>query len=259
MSYPHSIARAVATVGKNKRLWLLHVAANLALAAAAYGWLHIPEAAVWQIGASAVVAVALLAAFLWLHGGTLQAFGAHADAGNAAWPAFASTARRLPALLLWTLVLMAALWVLDVVIAEDRWGFAIGSWLTLNLRQPVSPVDAATWLLRAQTVLVWFAFGLWLAMAREILRSGLRAVGTQRSAWWQSATSFGYWVGVILLWVAGGYLPELLVNWVPEVDGLWKETASLTLRFGLAIVLALTSWLALLALVAQPAASRDNS
>ncbi len=95
-------------------------------------------------------------------------------------------------------------------------------------------------------------------MAREILRSGLRALGSRRSAWRQTVTSFGYWVGVILLWIAGLYLPDLLVNWVPEVDGLWKETASLTLRFALAIVLALTSWLALLALVAQPTASRDN-
>ena len=251
MSYPHSITRAVGTVGRSKRLWLLHVVANLALAAAFYGWLHIPEAAAWQVAASAVLAVALLAAFLWLHGGTLNVLGAQSDAGGSMWQAFASAVNRLPALLAWTLALMAVLWVLDAIIAEDTWGFAIGSWLTLTLRRPVSPADAATWLLRAQTVAVWFVFGLWLAMAREILRHGVRALGTRRGAWRQTVTSIGYWLGVLLVWFTLAYLPPLLMTWVPEVEGLWWEAASLSVRLAMALVLALTSWLALLAMVAQ--------
>lgn len=256
MSYPHSITRALATVGRHKALLLIQLAGNAALGAAAYGWLLIPEAAVWQVVASAILAVTLLCAFLLLHGGTVRYFG-EAVAESAIWSAFAGTVRRLPALLIWSVILVAGRELLYLA-DEEGWAVVIASWLTLNLKRPIAPPDVAAWLLRLQTALDWFWLAVWLVFGREIVHRGFSAFRAGWQAWWGTASSRGYWLAVILLWLAGVWLPGLLVSWVPQVGSLWMEFASLAMRFLPATALALLCWLTLLALVAQPVApSKD--
>jgi hypothetical protein len=258
MSYPHSISRALASVGRRKKLALVHLLANAVIGALAYGWLLIPEAAIWQIGASAVAAAGLVGAFLWLHGGTLNVFGESADADSAAWPAFAGTARRVPALFVWLMTLLAARWVLHLVDVQG-WAFVIASWLTLNLKRPISPPDVAAWLMRGQTLLWWFVVALWLPLGREVARAGFSAFRGGWQSWRGTVTSAGYWRAVIVLWIAGVWLPSVLVDWVPLAESFLVQVISLVLRFLPAIVLALTAWLTLLALVAQAAAPQKDT
>ncbi len=258
MSYPYSISRALASVGQQKKLVLIHLVANAAIGVAVYAWLLIPEATVWQIGASAVVAAGLVGAFLWLHGGTVNVFAESAGAGSTGWQAFAGSARRVPALFAWLVVLIAARGLLHVG-DEQGWAIAIASWLTLTLKRPISPHDVAAWLLRGQTLLDWSAIALWLPLGREVARAGFAAFRVGWQSWRETVTSIRYWLAVIVLWIVGVYLPSVLVNWVPEAGSLWLEVTSLVLRFLPAIVLALTAWLTLLALLAQPAAPQKNT
>jgi hypothetical protein len=258
MSYPHSISRALAAVQRRKGLALFQLAANAVLGVAAYGWLLIPEAAAWQVAASAVLAVALLCAFLVLHGGTLRVFAEANDAGGATWPAFAGAARRLPALFVWLTILIAGRELLYLG-DEEGWGVIIASWLTLTFRRPFAPPDVLAWLLRLQAALDWMWLALWLPGAREVVLHGLAAFRSRRRAWCATITSLAYWIVVVVLLAAGAWLPALLVNWVPEVRGLWMEFSSLLLRFVPALALALVSWLTLLALVAQPAATPEKN
>lgn len=258
MSYPHSISRALASVGRRKKLALIHLLANAAIGVLVYGWLLIPEAAVWQIGISTVAAAGLVGAFLWLHGGTLNALGESAEIGSAAWPAFVRTVGRVPALFVWLLILLAARWVLYAVDVQG-WAFVIASWLTLNLKRPISPSGVAAWLMRGQTLLFWFVVALWLPLAREVARAGFAAFRGGRQSWRETVTSFGYWRAVIALWITGVYLPSVLVSWVPLVESFWAQLVSFVLRFLPAIALALTAWLTLLALLAQaPAPQKEE-
>lgn len=254
MSDPHSVSGAIASVGRQKKLALVQFVSNFALGFAAYGWLLIPEAAVWQVAASGIAAVVLVGAFLWLHSGTLVAFSASGQA-NAIWPAFRGTARHIPALFVWLLILLVGR---EVLYLADERGSAviIASWLTLNLKRPIAPPDVSAWLLRLQASLDWIWSFLWLPVAREVARSGF--VGFRSTqAWRHTVTSLRYWLAVILLLAAGAWLPGLLVDWVPKVDGFWKELASMVLRFTPAFALALIAWLAVLALLAQQGSERQ--
>lgn len=258
MSYPHSISHALVTVREHKRLVLVQLVANVAIGGATYGWLLIPETAVWQIAASAAVALALVGAFLLLHGGSINVFAEAGEVAAAIWSAFAGTVRRLPALFVWLMILVA--WRGVLYAGDERgWAIAIASWLTLHLKQPITPSGVAMWLLRLQTMLDWFAFALWLPLGREVARSGFAAFRAGWPSWRETITSRGYWLAVVLLWIGGVWLPTFLVNWVPEAGSLRMEFASMVLRFVPTIVLAFAAWLTLLALLAQPAAARKSS
>ncbi len=52
-----------------------------------------------------------------------------------------------------------------------------------------------------------------------------------------------FWPALLLAGVFGLLLPWGLVKWVPGVEGLWSQAASMAVRFGLAIVLFTSSLL----------------
>ncbi|MGH9794903.1 MAG: hypothetical protein ACRD5G_09035 [Candidatus Acidiferrales bacterium] len=254
MNDPHSISRAIASVGRQKKLALVQFAGNVALGFAAYGWLLIPEAAVWQVAASGIAGVVLVGAFFWLNSGTIVVFSMTQEP-TAIWPAFRTTLRHVPALFAWLLVLLVVRELL--YLADERgWAVIIASWLTLNFKRPIAPPDVSAWLLRLQTSLDWIWIFLWLPVASEVARSGFAGFRSTQ-AWRQTVTSLRYWLTVILLLAAGVWLPALLVNWVPKMDGFWKEVASMVLRFTPACALTLAAWLTVLALLAQHARERQ--
>ena len=133
----------LSAVWRLKRLWVLHVFGNLALAAALYGWLWIPDAAVWQLALSAVAAVAIVFVALQLHGESLAVFiFAHHGEDSHAWVTFRGVTGRVLALALWAVLLVLLLlpgyWYAEKTHDSGVW---MASLLTESLRKPVSPED----------------------------------------------------------------------------------------------------------------------
>jgi hypothetical protein len=67
---------------------------------------------------------------------------------------------------------------------------------------------------------------------------GFRDFGKGMRAWW-------IWIVVPVLLACGFLLPLRLVQWVPDVDGFWAQSASFVLRAGGAYLLLGAAWLLL--------------
>lgn len=60
-----------------------------------------------------------------------------------------------------------------------------------------------------------------------------------------------YYTGCIAALIVGGYVPWRLLRWNPGVSGLRAEAVSFALRFAVAYLLVITSWLFVAALMAE--------
>jgi hypothetical protein len=251
-----------AVVWKRKGLWVIHLIANAAILVGIYQWLWIPDRTALHLALSALSGAALLALALWLHGSTLAHFGAaHARQESALAQAFRQTLGTLAGFALWA-VLLTVVILLCLQLHAFREGAATwtASFLTLRLRRPVSPsgVSAAfRWgIVLLAAVAVPAALMPW---GCNIARNGLRGLLTRSlRPSGRSLRRFRYWMGFAVLCVAGGVIPYQLVWWVPEVDGLGLETASVLARFGIAYVFAVTAWLCLVSYVAAWSCSEQK-
>ncbi len=68
----------------------------------------------------------------------------------------------------------------------------------------------------------------------------------------------GYWVWLIVLVIVGVYLPYKIIWWIPNVSTLTRETWSAGIRFFLAYLLLISSWVALLLVVGTRAEQEDS-
>jgi hypothetical protein len=109
---------------------------------------------------------------------------------------------------------------------------------------------------RVPLALPWFAaiaaaaiylHYIWLAVAILLLMP----LG---AAAWSAYRDWRYYAWAVAL-LAVGYAPVLLLGWVPQVQGLNAELASLALRGGAAYLIAVTVWLLLAAAAQVRAAS----
>jgi hypothetical protein len=246
-----------ASVWSQKALWLLHVVGNAALIALIYEWLWIPDRTVTHLVVSVCTGLAIFGLALLLHGGTLSFYRAlHSDNPSSWTSTFGFSANRLVAFALWTLILAAALafvyWVGGHQEGVANW---LSSFLTLRLRRPVTPVFVASmfsWVITIAGFIVLPA--LWLPAGSRTAHEGFRGL-----SWTGMKKSFRlpgrphYWIAYIVLFVAGAGVPYLLVWWIPEVRGFYAETTSLVLRFLVAYLLAITSWLLLASMVGRDA------
>jgi hypothetical protein len=246
---------AAAALWRSKRLWALHVGGNLLLAVLAFFWLAIPDARLWQVAASFLLGAALAVAFLWLHGSTFAFFvEAHGGAGASVRSAFRDTLRRLPALVLWALLFVLVLWVLGWAGGWVRYAADwLGSLLTMALRTPVSPqgvagvLDAILWVL----VWVWAPLRL-LPLAVEVAANGFNGFRSAGRATARRTFRRGrYWLAYVTLLLLGAWLPTVLIDWIPVVESLWAQAASLLARFLAAYLLLVTAWLVLASLLAR--------
>lgn len=246
---------AVAAVWRRKQLWLLHLVGNALLLGLGYAWLWIPDEKVWQVAVSTLLGFALLAAALWLHGGTLACFRqAHGGEEGGLAPVFRATLRRLPALAAWAALLLLVLWL--VAWASDFTG-VVSAWLasalTLLVRRPVSPETLARFLTALVWVVSWVVVPvLLLPLASQVAGegfNGFRGPALRRA--WALFRRERFWLDYVALFALGAYLPGRLIWWVPEVTGLTAEAASLVARFLAAYLLAVTAWVILLSLAAR--------
>ncbi|HWQ03530.1 MAG TPA: hypothetical protein VNL38_03535 [Candidatus Nitrosotenuis sp.] len=249
---------ALAGVRKCARLWFLQAGGIVALAVLGYGWLYIPEARAWQVGISALAALALVALATLLHAGTILTLHWGRTTGEGSREKFRSyNFRQLIAVgLLCATLLVVACWMVRSVEENDEIiGDWISSWLTMKLQKPVS--HAATYVF-ADHVWWFAAWGfivvLWLPMAVALTCRGLGGAGWRAAlrGWFAPR----YWGTSLLVTFFGGFLPWQLANWRPELKGLWIEAASLALRLGIAYAIGVTAWMLLLAL-AEKSVNRD--
>jgi len=241
--FPELERRALGDVWGQKKLLGAHLAGNALLLWAVYALLGMGDQTVWQLVISALLAVVVLFAAMWLHGTALAAFHGVGQAPGLPW----ASLRRLPKLLPWVL-LAAALLAVAVWLAGygPRVTVYLSSRFTLWLRTPVSP-QKVDWifpaLLRSVCLIGWLAL---LPLASQAAGGGF----SKRQAL-QIAGSGRYWLACAVLVLAGIYLPGRLIWWVLPVPGLLLETLSMLVRFCLAYALAIAAWLTLAAVIGR--------
>lgn len=245
------VREAVDAAWHSKQVWLLQVLLNPVLLVAAALWLNIPEAHVWQLLLSAIMVLIVALAWVWLQAGSLAYFALTEKERNLR-EAFAGTLRSLVPFLAWIALMV---FCLDFVAGwhENTRPMAsyIRSGFSRVMRNHFSQAQA-DWLL---TSLAWFVFwilvpGVFLPLAREIARRGVRGFDKVGWMWWfRTVRSGWYWIGVALLSVLGVYLPQRLIAWLPLMSSYASEMTSLILRFTAAWLLASAAWTLLLSLL----------
>ncbi len=244
------------------------IGANLlgmpALSGGLWGWLYLPVSTVPLVLFSALLLVTLAAALLLLVVFTYNSYyvahhplqpvsseGIHLPVTPLAKRSIAA----LPLCLLWFAVfgfLCTSITWLSAFTLD--WAKPVASSLTMVSQRPVSfytvnavfvgVLDAIRWLLLP---LVFFA--AFAGLATATLRRG-RIRLWQRNAL-RSLRNPVYWAGWLVFLALGVWVPSTLVDWVPVVEGIPMATASMLLRFGAALALAIAVWLLFLSLLAR--------
>lgn len=228
------------------KLWLLNLFGNAALLAAVYFWLLMPDAHGWQVGVSALAAVAVIFFAVWLRAGTLAYFRVAEFRDNATvWLAFRRSMRHMVALAIWAAagaVLVWWLWSLRTYTPQA------GVWMRQKLGAGPSPRNVTRdldWLIVLLVGLVIPA--IWLPLATTIAAAGVRFKHLARSL--RVLRRPGYWLWLCPLMLAGAYVPYKLVWWVPDLSDLRKQAWSMGFRFLLAYVILISAWISLLLVV----------
>lgn len=187
-------------------------AGSAALLILFYLWLSISESSTGVLAASLIVLVAGLAGAMWLFAMSLAAF--HAEGGRSY---LIVALRRLPKFIPWALVFGGAIYGMSWVAGKSRVPF---------------------WLLASVAILLLLPIASQAAGGSFSLGSALRVLARGP-----------YWIAGILAVVLGVVLPKVLVMWIPNVSGLTAQSTSVGVRFGLALLLAVLSWLMLAAVI----------
>jgi hypothetical protein len=222
------------------KLWLLNFVANAVVLAAGYFWLLIPDARVWQVAGSAMLAVIVVALVLWLRAGTFACLRiAEFRKAGTVWRAYRRAMRHVPALALWVLVFIVFAWLL-LSLRPYVPQFAV--WLRQKLNAGPSPrniMNDVNWLL---LLLVGFVMpALWLPIATTVSAVGFKPehIVRSRRVWKQPM----YWLCFCLLLGTGVYIPYKLVWWIPDLQTIRQQAWSMGLRFLVAYTIGVTAFL----------------
>ncbi len=234
---------------QSRRLWLIQFLGNPILFLSFVGWLRIPEGNAWQLILSVLLAAAIVAGVLILHGGTLVYFyDRFQSEGAPLKPAFGRAVRNVAAIAVWACVF----WVFWLLAAKldyfhDQVPTYLRSVLPAFLRRILTLAfvtrlfDAALFFIR------WIVVpGLLLPFAASAARLGFRGFGRQGFATWRLVVkSSQYWGIVAIAAVFGVWMSGAIVGWTPRSlnPTFTGETISLVLRLFLAYLLGLFAWL----------------
>ena len=244
------LREAMAMAWSSKRVWLLQFLLNPVLFALGVWWLTIPEAHIWQLGLSALLALVVLVGALWLQAATLVYFAGERTLGAA----FVSVRRTLVAFAAWVLVVAVCFWLVESW-SDKAYQYAsyLRSILPLGVRRHVSESQMDSSVGLFFSVLFWIIVpGLLLPLGLQMAKRGFRGLGKNGwRAWAQAVASREYWPAVIVLALIGVYLPQELIGWVPKITSVSGQTASMVLRFLIAWLLAAKAWVALTSVVGR--------
>lgn len=218
-------------------LVLFHLIANVLILWLGYYWLGVTESRTSTLLWSGLIALVLVAATCCTYAATLVFFGERTGTVTA-WK---TAARHLLPLVCAALAAGLVYWLLSRVTFQNA-AFEVASWMTLTLRKPVKAAsvlrvfNGAFWLVR------WMALPvILLPVTAGIARygwGGFRDFGKGMRVWWM-------WVAAPALLACAFLLPLRIVQWVPDVDGFWKQSASFAVRAGIAYLLFGAAWLSL--------------
>lgn len=218
-------------------LALFHLIANALILWLGYYWLGVNESRTSTLLWSGLIALILVAATCCTYAATLVFFGERAGTVTA----WRTAARHLVPVVCVALAAGVVYWLLSRVTFQNA-AFQVASWMTLTLRKPVKPAsvlrvfNGAFWLLRWMVIPV-----ILLPVMARIARhgwGGFRGFGKGLRGW-------RIWIIVPVLLACAFLLPLRIVQWVPEVDGFWGQSASFVVRAGVAYLLFGAAWLLL--------------
>ncbi len=245
-----TLGEAMAMAWSGKRVWLLQFLLNPVLFALGALWLTIPEAHVWQLVLSAVLAVVVVIAALGLQSGTLVYFGEP----EKSWAAFRAGWRTLIAFAVWAALLAGCLCLVSGW-SEHAYQFAsyMRSILPSGLRRHIGETQMDSMVLGLAWFVCWIAApGIFLPMGRQMAKHGFGGLGKHGwRAWWRTVRSGWYWLSFVVLAALGIYVPQRLIAWVPKMSSMSGETTSMVLRLLVAWLLAVTAWVVLASVVGR--------
>jgi hypothetical protein len=211
-----------------KTLAITHLLGNAILLWLAYYWLGVGESTISRLIWSALLAVLMLAAAVWLHG--------------SGFSDFKTALQNLLPLCVFAIIVLTfygvLAWWKDYSSAP---AFKIASYITLKLRKPLKPATVQTifngilWLVRW-----WILPSYLLPSAAKVASDGWQ--GYRR---FQASIRWLYWIEVIALLLAGIWLPLKLIVWVPALTSFSMQMMSFIIRAAVAYLLFVTSCLLL--------------
>jgi amino acid transporter len=259
------VPAVVQRVLQSGRVWTIQGLGSLLWLALAYASLWIHEARWWQLAGTLALALFLLYLATFLQRTALRVFRRERQSMPGTPKERPASGRQklrdwLPAAVL-VAFLFAILGWLAVLwkSALPDMTLAVASWLSLHLRRPVDPYRMQR---RAENLVFigpWFLLVVvWLPLAASALL-GERGPWKSAARAWKSGR---YWLATLVC-VAVGHLGFWkLADWVPHVNGIPGESASMVVRLVVGYVIALGSWLVILALVEEviaPPSSPDDT
>ena len=253
------VPSAVSRVLHSGRVWLIQGVGTLVWLALAYFWFWIREAKWWQLAGSVVLALFLAYFAAFLQRTALRVYRRDRLGPEKLAAVQRNELRRrkvrewLPGAV-FVFLLFAGFGWLAAELREALPGATqtAASWLTLHLRRPV---DAYRLQQRAESLEF---IGAWLLFVLIWLPLAAASFLDERGMWRAAARawrSLRYWLGTLACAVAGHVAFWQLAGWVPKVNGIAAETASMIARLVLAYVIALGAWLVILALVEEAISS----
>jgi hypothetical protein len=252
----NDLATAWKVVQSRPLLAILNLSSLTFLALAAWGWLYLPDSGVLLVVFSILVALLAVAILLTLVSYTfLSYYREHhpmpilssENIHPKEKPLWRRTLSGLPWLAVWLLafgILCAALsWMADQSL---EWSKPAASWLTMLTQRPVNLYSMNAWLSGFVVFLQWVLLPMTLLAVFAGLAGATVWGGGKRRWLWHSLQLLhtpSYWVLWLLFLAIGLWLPKVLVNWTPTLDGIPAATASLVVRFGAAWLLCFAGWL----------------
>lgn len=230
----------------NWRLWLVHFAGNAALFLAFVWWLRISEAHWWNLLFSFLLILAIVAAALLLHGGTLNYFqSAHQDKTSRLQPAFRSALTHLPAIFVWALIFFLLRYCIGRL---DRYEMTLPGYLRSEfpawLRRMISESRLDSIYSGLVSTLRWVVLpGMLLPFALFCADKGFRGL-VAFAAWRRTLRKLIYWLALVIAVILGVWCVEAIMGWKldPKTSTFGGEKASLVFRLLFAYLLGLFSW-----------------
>jgi hypothetical protein len=219
-----------------KRFWLMQLIGNALALWFGFMWLGIGDSRAGQLAEMVIFGLLIFVPWLWLQN-AMFAYFADREAGIAS--AFGKGLRTLAKFAGIVVVFVLVVWALGLLAGPlGRAGQATASWLTFHIRKPVKPV----WFVRGYLALLWGARWIVVPVIFLPLFAGYRKLAGRV-----------FWLEYLIALVLGFWVPGLLISWVPHLAGSVAQVLSFLLRFGLAYLLMVTSWIAIGFFSARPA------
>ena len=263
MAFWTSSLQTLTSTFRHGRLWLLQFFGNALLLLAFVGFLHIPDAHVWQFIFSVIVMVLLVIAVPVLHGGTINYFlETEIEKKSAIKPPFRNALRHVLPLIIWMVVFYFLRALLDRL---DDYQYSFPGYLRSEfpawLRRIISEPAIRNLYICFVGFLRWVLLpGLLLPLALLCADKNFRGF-LQLRAWKRMLCNLGYWIVLIIAALIGVYCTGKILDWTlnPRTATLGSEEIWLGFRLIVAYLLMIFSWLWVCAMLARARLKADSA